>query len=270
MKYTVVTSILLTFGSIVSSVPSAFKQGKWFDRVVVAIFENENYSNVIKNDVFKTIASRGVLLSNSHGIAHPSQPNYVAIIGGDKRGVLLDNNVDLTGRNLVDILEENGVTWGTYQQGYPAGSCFKGDSGDYKRKHNPFISFNNIRDNAARCSKIQSFKDFERKLETGETVEQFVFITPDMKNDGHDTTIEYSANFLTNYLLPKLDKLDDGRTLFVVTYDESESYFFNSNQIYTAIWGSGAKSRAGQTDNTFYDQYSISATLYANWNLPNL
>ena len=49
----------------------------------------------------------------------------------------------------------------------------------YHRKHNPFISFENIANDKARCAKIVPATELDKDIENN-TVPQFVFFTPDV------------------------------------------------------------------------------------------
>ena len=49
------------------------------------------------------------------------------------------------------------------------------------------------------------------------------FITPNMLDDGHDTTVNYAANWTRSFLTPLLTNPNfNNRTLIVVTFDENE------------------------------------------------
>lgn len=120
------------------------RSGKYFDRVIFVVFENTNYSDVIKQDFFAKLAVSGANFTNFMAITHPSQGNYVALTSGSLNGVKNDNNVDLNVYSVVDLLESKGLTWKVYAENYP-GNCFIGNySNGYVRKHNPFISYLNI------------------------------------------------------------------------------------------------------------------------------
>ena len=62
-----------------------------------------------------------------------------------------DKPHDLTAPSLADQLEAAGFSWRVYAENYPGG-CFTGPTsldgadgkGDYRRKHNPAISFTAI------------------------------------------------------------------------------------------------------------------------------
>jgi hypothetical protein len=61
------------------NVTSSIVPGQFFDRVVIFIFENNDYAKVVKNKYFKSLPKKhnGVLLTNYLATTHPSQPNYV-------------------------------------------------------------------------------------------------------------------------------------------------------------------------------------------------
>src|SRR5205085_222238 len=117
--------------------------------VFVLVMENESGATVLQNPYFRDLAARGARLSNYHAVAHPSQPNYLAMIAGAPF-VSDDGSYNLPQSNLGDLIETAGLSWAEYEEEFP-GDCFTGASagdsktGTYARKHNPFISFNNIR-----------------------------------------------------------------------------------------------------------------------------
>jgi hypothetical protein len=88
------------------------------------------------------LASQGILL-NYKAITHPSQPNYVASVGGNTNGVISDlfTRIDSSHKTIVDLLEAKGVSWSEYQEDSPY-SGFEADwinhqtgANDYVRKH---------------------------------------------------------------------------------------------------------------------------------------
>jgi hypothetical protein len=89
------------------------------------------------------VASQGITLTNYNAITHPSQPNYVASVGGDTHWVWEDwmFRIDSDVKTIVDLLEDAGVSWSLYQEDMPY-SGFEGNwvnhetgANDYVRKH---------------------------------------------------------------------------------------------------------------------------------------
>src|SRR3954453_3741228 len=56
------------------------------DHVVVAVFENKDYTAIAASPTFAAWAKEGTLLTDSHGVPHPSQPNYIALWSGSTTG----------------------------------------------------------------------------------------------------------------------------------------------------------------------------------------
>jgi hypothetical protein len=240
--------------------------GKYFDRVFLIIFENQGYSDVVKNADFKNFANNGLLLTQFYARTHPSQPNYITILAGETMGVADDNVHDIDATNIVDLLEAKGVSWKSYNEDYP-GNCYTGSkTGKYARKHTPFISFLNIQNDEARCSKIVQSSELDSDL-NNDSLPQYMFYTPNLNNDGHDTDLPTAGRFLSSFFSERLSKFPSN-TLFIVTWDEGEGADKTSNHIYTALAGSMIP--AGTTDSTKYEMASFTRLVEENWSLGSL
>lgn len=237
-----------------------------FERIFIIDLENSAYSKVMQDAYFADLASRGLLLTQFSAVQHPSQPNYIAQIAGDPF-VTDDGKYDLAGANLVDLLEGAGVTWKTYQQDYP-GNCYTASSaagGLYARKHNPFMSFDSVRLNAARCAKIVPATQLDSDI-AANALPQYSFYVPNQENDAHNTGIAFAANWLQGFLEPKLQNANFmSGTLVVVTFDEDDGS--EQNHIYTVLL---ANTIAPGTDATAYNHYSMLKFVEDNFNLGTL
>jgi len=240
--------------------------GLYFNRIFIINFENQGYDDVIKDEYFKQLASQGTLLTNSYAVVHPSQPNYIAQVAGSTLGVSSDSNYNLVNTSVVNLLEAAGISWKGYMEDYP-GSCFTGaTSGLYARKHNPFISFDDVRNHTAWCAKIVNADQLDTDI-SSDSVPQFSYYTPNLNNDGHDTSIAYSSAWLKKFLEPKLTNANFiNGTAILLTYDEDDGK--ENNHIYTALLGPTVK--VGVIDNTKYTQYSVLKSVETNWGLPSL
>lgn len=142
------------------------------------------------------IAKQGITLTNYDAITHPSQPNYIASVGGQTHWVLLDffSRIAKSAKTIVDLLDAKGVSWSEYQQDMPY-SGFQGDyvnqqngANAYVRKHNPLISYDSVSSVDDRLAKTKNFTMFDSDLKNNK-LPQWMFITPNMTNDGHDSSI---------------------------------------------------------------------------------
>ncbi|KAK4246959.1 phosphoesterase family-domain-containing protein [Corynascus novoguineensis] len=255
-------------------------QGRAFDRFITIWLENQDYAKVVVDNSIVDLKRKGILLTKYYAHTHPSQPNYLAAIAGDYFGLDHDDWVRLPGSvaTVVDLLEDKNLTWAGYFEDIPSpgymGNASDGSTGtdgwDYVRKHNPFVTFDSVTNNGERLLNVDSFKAFQRAFDAKE-VPQYVFMSPNMMNDGHNTTLDFATKWSHKFLQPLLaDKAFDERTLIALTYDESEDYT-EPNHIVTLLLGSAIPpALKGTKDDTFYTHYSMLSTIQANWGLYHL
>ncbi len=257
-----------------SATATPLAPARMFDHIFVVVFENRSVEATLANPYFKQLVTRGAFLSNYHAVGHPSQPNYLAMLAGAPL-VADDNDHNLPQKNLVDLLEAAGVSWKAYQETYP-GSCFAGAwsgnvvEGLYARKHNPFISFDNIRTNPARCAKIVNASELAADI-AAHRLPAFSFFTPNQNNDGHDRPLDVAAQWFQSFVEPKLaDPNFASGTLVVIVFDESDAGGNGpaDNHVYALLLG--AKVHAGGSDATRYTHYNLLRTVEDNFGLGTL
>ncbi|KAF1827667.1 phosphoesterase-domain-containing protein [Dissoconium aciculare CBS 342.82] len=252
--------------------------GQVFDRFVNIWFENTDYSKAAADPNFQWLASQGISLTNFYGVTHPSQPNYIAAVGGDNFGMDNDafSQISADVSTIVDLLEDKSISWATYQEDMPytgfEGNAWrnqKTQANDYVRKHNPPIIYNK-NTSPRRLSYQKNLTQFYQDLNS-QSLPQWMFITPNMTSDGHDTSVTTAGQWLRGFLGPLLsNSYFTSNTLILVTFDENHSYTIG-NQLFTVLLGDVVPdSLVGTTDNKFYDHYSELATVEANWNLHTL
>src|SRR3989442_14338307 len=78
-----------------------------FSKIMIVVFENTDYPHALGRPFFGKLAKEGALLAGYYAVAHPSQPNYIALVAGDTMGVSSDRNATLDALNLADLLEAN-------------------------------------------------------------------------------------------------------------------------------------------------------------------
>jgi phospholipase C len=234
-----------------------------FQKVLIVMLENANYENAVDQPFLKDFAAHGALLTNYHGVGHPSQPNYVALAAGTYDGVSGDGNVTLDLSHIGDLLEAKGKTWKAYAEGYPGG-CFLGSSdGAYARKHVPFLSFSNVTNDAKRCANIVDASAFSNDVAQG-TVPNYSFFVPDLNDDGHDTDVATADQWLSKTIGPLLKNeafMKDA--LVVITFDEDDFFIRDgmmvNNHVYAAL--AGGSVAPGATTSALYDHYSLLRTI---------
>ncbi|MCZ7570461.1 MAG: alkaline phosphatase family protein [Ardenticatenaceae bacterium] len=259
-------------GALAAPVPA-------FKHIFVIVMENKAYENIIGNrrlPYLNSLAQQYGLATNYYAIRHPSLPNYLALTGGDTFGITSDCiNCTVAQPNLVDQLEAAGRSWKAYMESMP-GPCFVGDSGRlYRQKHNPFIYYDNIRENPARCNQIVPFTQFEADLRAN-TLPNFIWITPNMCNDIHDCSPPSGDTWLKTWI-PKIlgsPAWQDGGVLFI-TFDEGSSNnrrgccrYATGDRIATLVISPLGK--PAYQSPVAYDHYSLLRTIETAWGLPLL
>lgn len=257
--------------------------GTYFDRILIIVLENQDFDSARKDPYLARLAQQGADFTNFRAIAHPSYPNYLAMIAGSSFGVQGDGQINFPDDEAHATIA-NFLDWRGYAEDYPEWPIpFLGDRGKYARKHVPFLSFAKIQKSGADrmesvdthdphnhfVTDIQNFRGDPRKY----PLPQYMFYSPNLDDDGHDPYLEpatglrkasqWLSNFLQNWC--PLDEKMKG-TLVVVTYDESEGHE-RTNRIYTVFLGDMVK--RGQVDK-LYSHYSVLKTVEDNFGLPAL
>ncbi|KAI8346381.1 phosphoesterase family-domain-containing protein [Choanephora cucurbitarum] len=253
-------------------VKRAAPAGKAFDHILQIWFENQDYDKIASTPDFAKLQSEGILLTNFNALAHPSQPNYIAAAAGDILGVKTDSVYHFSSdkTTIFDLLEKNGLTWKLYQEDIPSVGYTGAKSGNYVRKHNPAISFDAIANNPNRSKNIVGADQLQTDI-SANNVPNWMFFTPNMKNDGHDTNAAYAGKWLSNFVSSTLYKNPDfyKNTLILITFDETASYF-SRNRVWSLLLGDIPANLKGTTDNTFYSHHSTLHTVELNWGLGSL
>lgn len=137
------------------------------------------------------------------------------------------------------------------------------------RKHNPAVIYN-ANTNPDRLAKIKNTTVFYEDLKANK-LPQWMFITPNMTSDGHDTSVTVAGTWTRNFLEPLLNNKNFMQnTLVLITFDENHTYTL-ANRVMGILLGDAVPSKLhGTTDSTFYDHYSEIATVEANWGLHTL
>src|SRR5215216_4707623 len=251
-----------------------------FDQIIILIFENKEFGTVIGNpDMpnFNRLANDYTLLTQFYAVAHPSLPNYIAMIGGDTLGI--DSNCTdcfVNATSLPDLIENSGRTWKTYQEDMPE-PCFVGSTRDYAQKHNPFIYFDSIRLNSVRCTQsIVPLTALQTDIAAG-TLPNFIFITPNMCNSAHDCSLDVTDQWLGNILIQLVPALDQQSSnyLIVLTWDEGQGNHSCCGLPEKAGGRIAVVLLSPQVRNNFqdptpYTHYSLLKTIAQAWNLPYL
>ena len=246
-----------------------------YDHVFVVMMENTDYGAVIgdtKDAPFiNGLAAVGTLLAESTGTYHPSDENYLALAGGDNfvQGAIYYPNIHVDAPHLGDRIEAAGKTWKGYEQGMGTPCNLNNNYDSYYAPDDlPFINFNNIRNNTARCqAHLQDLSQFAIDLQSTATTPAFVWLSADDYYDGEAsgngsaTSLKVQDGWLKQTLQPLFNSSawKNQRSLLILTWDESASS--GTNHIATILADSQGLVNRGYVSNVSYDHYSITRTI---------
>ncbi len=245
LTLTAVVTVAVTGASTSAGAP-AKGHVKNFKHVFIIMMENTGIEALQGNPnapwINQAIQTYGVA-GNYFGVTHPSQPNYVAATAGTTAGVPDDNDVTVNLPNIVDQLEAKKHTWKAYMQSYSLCTTpLDHACGNqlYERKHNPFISFQDVQTNPARVAKIVDLSQLTTDLASkdGKDVPDYSWISPDQCHDMHgraatpsdpcdfsqvQALIQAGDTFLQNTVAAiEASKAWSGDSSIFITWDESD------------------------------------------------
>jgi len=263
-----------------------------YDHVFLVIMENEGFNQVIGNSfapIINALARNYGLATNYSGVADPSEPNYVAMLGGDFFGISNDDPYWFPGHtiqaaNLMSQLEGVGETWRAYFQSMPypgyRGYCYPDKCNGipdadtlYVAKHNGIVNFANLQ-TPGEFAKMVPLEQFSADLATG-TVPNFSYIVPNECSDMHGAPpwcvdSDNTGTVQQSWLIAQGDRFvgalvnqitssgmwQSGDNAIVITFDEGNHA---TSQVATIVIANHGP--RGVTDNTSYNHYSLLASL---------
>src|SRR5690242_19662916 len=89
-----VVTAALTAGPVPAQAAVALTALPAYDHVVVVVEENHSYSGIVGNPnapYMTSLANNGARMTQSFAVAHPSEPNYLALFSGSTQGLTDDS-----------------------------------------------------------------------------------------------------------------------------------------------------------------------------------
>ena len=193
-----------------------------YDHLFLIILENHSSDEIIGDrsaaPELNSLATQYGLASNYYAISHPSEPNYIALVGGDTFGIADDDAIycklgagqpgctnssqsgyvdhTVAAANLAQQLDAHGISWKGYFEDIPQPgslvwhwpSSQQPSPGKpealYASKHNGFVTFKSVQDDPRRADKIVGFDVLDRDIAAG-TLPRFATIIPNQCDDMH-------------------------------------------------------------------------------------
>ncbi|KAJ5601230.1 hypothetical protein N7510_010764 [Penicillium lagena] len=273
-----------------------------FKKVLHVVFENQVYDWTMSDPYWLLLATRGKLLTNTHGITHPSLPNYAAILAGDFFGLADEDFYNIDTTTIYDLLDERDISYGTYIEWYDPIATHRGENDCnnyifngpidntnpvwwaqvYRRLDVPALLFKTYTSKYDRCAKLYDANNTFAEHVMMHQLPEYSFYVPDMIHNAHDPmsdsdyvhqpqTAGYWLNSFLDLYLPEL--MAQG-TLVVATFDEatwpndSDDFPNNNNHIVTMLFGAGITPNT--KDHTYMTTYGLLRGTIQNFGLGSL
>lgn len=251
------------------------------DHIIIVVEENHSFDQIVGSPdapYINSLIDEGLLFTDSHGVAHPSQPNYIALFSGSTQGVIndrcLEDDTPYSTPNLGHELLSHGYTFAGYSETMPENGftgCGKGKSvypkgsSLYARKHNPWVDWQGNTPTGLPASTNLTFQDFPTDFSKLPTL---AFVVPNEDNEMHNGPDSLSIKRADDWLKENMDGYvqwaKEHNSLFILTYDEDD--FTTDNRISTVFVGPMVKS--GKFDSRI-NHYNVLRTIEKLYGLPN-
>jgi acid phosphatase len=241
-----------------------------FRHVVLIVFENHEVDDVLGSSdapTFNRLGSQYATISNYTAVAHPSLPNYLALVSGSTQGIDSDcTDCIVAGRSLADTLAASRKTWKTYAEGLPRTGFTGATSGRYAKKHNPFVYFRrNL--TPARLQRVVPLSRFLPDVR-GRRLPTFSLVIPDLCHDMHDCSVSTGDTWLASFLKPLLRGSVLKRSAVFVVFDEGTSDVGGGGRIAALALGPLVRPHSKSTGAT--NHYGLLRTIESGLRLPLL
>lgn len=210
------------------------------DHTVMVIEENHSCSQVIGSPdapYINRLVAQGAVFTQSFGLTHPSQPNYLAVFSGSTQGVTGSSCPHIfTTPNLGHALLEAGLTFAGYSEDLPSIGSLICEAGLYARKHNPWVNWQGSVANGLPRTANVPMTSFPTDYTTLPTVS---VIAPNQVNDMHKgkdpEAIQHGDRWLQTHLDAYVQWAQQHNSLLIVTWDEDNGK--ENNRIVTLFVG---------------------------------
>ena len=210
------------------------------DHIVMVIEENHSYSQIFDSPdapYINRLAAQGTVFTQSFGVTHPSQPNYLALFSGSTQGIT-DNSCPhiFTTPNLGHTLLAAGLTFAGYSEDLPSVGSLICSVGAYVRKHNPWVNWQDSATNGLPATANVPMTSFPTDYTTLPTVS---VIVPNQINDMHNgkdpEAIQTADRWLREHMDAYVQWAQEHNSLLIVTWDEDNGK--ENNRIVTLFVG---------------------------------
>jgi hypothetical protein len=224
--------------------------------IIIIMMENKHYTDIVGSSsapYIQSLIAQGTLYTN-YEAAPGSLPDYLA------------NTSGLTGStsgsdNIFNQLQGKGISWGEYEESMPKACYTGGDTGEYKKAHNPAVYYSDVTSSPSACANVLPYSSFDPGH-----LRAFSYVVPNLADDMHDGSsraAEIKAG--DTWLAGNVPAMLAGGAEVILTWDEG-----SVSDEHVATIAIGGTAAAGATDSHAYTHPGLLAGLEDAWGLPLL
>jgi Phosphoesterase family len=224
--------------------------------IIVIMMENKHYTDIVGNanaPYIQSMIARGTLYTN-YEAGPGSLPDYLAMTSGLTGSTSASNNI-------FNQLQAKGISWGEYEESMPSVCYTGGDTGSYKKAHNPAVYYNDITSSTSACANVVPYSQFSTS-----NLRAFSYVVPNLTDDMHTgstRTAEIEAG--DAWLAANVPAMLSAGAEVILTWDEG-----SASDEHVATIAVGGTAGAGVTDSHAYTHPGLLAGLEDAWGLPLL
>jgi hypothetical protein len=180
-----------------------------YTHIFVIVEENKDYARIVGSadaPVITHLAKTYGSASRFYAETHPSEPNYVAMVGGYTYGIRDDDafyckphdsrpycshsdqpgyvNHTIDAPSLATQLDAAGLSWKNYEESLPQAGSLAVVAGYYASKHSGFVNFAGIQHDPQLAQHLVGFDALDADLRSGD-LPAFSLIVPNVCNEMH-------------------------------------------------------------------------------------
>lgn len=190
----------------------------------MVVLENHERSAVFAPGAMphlQAYAARYADLTDYTAVAHPSLPNYLALVSGSTQGITSDcSSCTVRGPSIGTLLTRAHLRWGGYAQGYPSSPRFA-------KKHMVFLYFPGQQAHVHPLGALNISR-----------LPAYALVAPDLCNDAHDCSLAVADAFLARFLPPLLRVL---RCAVFVVFDEGTTDAGGGGHVAAVVLGTAIR-----------------------------
>jgi phosphatidylinositol-3-phosphatase len=272
-KRTAVAIAAVALGAVAAVGGSAAQspQVPRFKRVIVVMFENHGAAQVLADPLATTFRRLGegyATLENYDAVAHPSLPDYLALVSGYTFGLHSDCTACVFRvPNLADTLAARSLTWRTYVEDIPPN--LEHVRRPAVKARIPFLYFGDVLSSPRRMRDIVPLSAWERDVRA-DRLPSFSLVIPDLCHDMHNCSVRTGNRWLASFMRPLLRPGELAHTVVFITFDEAERPDNRGGGGQVPALVVGPLVRPDSLSAEPLDHYSLLRTIEDAWGLPRL